>query len=249
MRFDLKHSVFPIIPLRPQGDGTSRVYCDPYEQGSAFFISKDGLFITARHVVGKWSTESYVVMAVHFGLKGKKDCRVLELERHEDLDVAVGLAEKPGPNGWPYPFTIGTSVIGNGSAILTFGYANTRVSPHRDAEGPIDLDDTLQLDMSPRRHAGHVIEHLDRGPLIPGPCYHVSCDPGGGISGGPLIRKRTSCVHGLFVMGLPADGPDCPAAGFALDLRAIVDTWPIAFLGGLTLREYAKEHPGRLSVR
>ncbi len=240
--------MFPILPLRPK-DEEPGVYCDPHEQGSAFFISKGGLFITARHVIDKWSTESHTVIAVHFGLKAKKECRVLELEGHQELDIAVGLAERPGPNGWPYPFTLATSTIGQGSAILMFGYANTSVSPHRDPDGPFDPDATLHLDMHPRRYTGHVVEHLERGPLIPGPCYHISCDPGGGISGGPLIRKRTMHVHGVFVRGLTQDGPDCPQTGFALDLRTIVSSWPIAFLGGLSLREYADKNPGELSIR
>src|SRR5688572_15381068 len=103
MKIDLRHAVFPILPLRPRDDGSDGIYCDPGEQGSAFFISRDGLFLTAKHVVEKWSADSYSVMAVHFGLKGVKHCRVRGLALHDTVDLAIGLAEEPGRGGWPYP--------------------------------------------------------------------------------------------------------------------------------------------------
>lgn len=249
MEFELRHAVFAILPLRPQDEEAPRVYCDPAEQGSAFFISKDGLFLTARHVVNKWSADSYSVIAVHFGLKGQKACRVRELERHPDVDIAVGLAEEPGPSGWPHPFTLSGSRIGDGAAIVTFGYAKTRVSPQRGPDDPVNLDDKLTLDMLPRRYAGHVREYLPRAPLITGPCYHVSCDPGGGISGGPLIRKRTMSVHAIFTAGIPQHEEGGEETGFATDVGTILDDWQIPFLDGLTLRDYASKHPRRLSIR
>ena len=203
MAFELRNAVFPILPLSPDADRPPRVYCDPGDQGSAFFISRDGLFLTAKHVVGRWSTNSYVVMAFDYRLKGHKDCRVQELERHPEMDIAIGIAQQPGPVGW-LPFKLGGSRIGVGSAVFTFGYANSKASPLPDPEGPRHLDEALTLDFYPRKHAGHVVQHLPGWPTLNAPCYVVSCDPGGGISGAPLIRKRTGSVHGMFNTGIPA---------------------------------------------
>jgi hypothetical protein len=248
MKTDLRHSTFPILPLRPDEGNPPRVFCDPAEQGSTFFISRDGLFLTATHVVDKWSVDSYAVIALDFRLKAKKDCRVLELERHPEMDIAIGRAEEPGQNGWP-SLTLSGSRIGNGSAVLFYGYANTEASPRRDPYGRINLDDVLTLNLDPRPHLGHVVEHLVRGPRSNGPCYHVNCDPGGGISGGPLIRKRTQCVHGIFNTAIPGSNESGPASGFALDLAAVLTAWRIHLLEERTLREYADKYPGRVSVR
>ncbi len=70
MKFDLRHAVFPIVPFRYHDDNAERIYCDPGELGSAFFISKDGVFLTAKHVVDKWSVDSYAILAIHMKLKG-----------------------------------------------------------------------------------------------------------------------------------------------------------------------------------
>ncbi len=246
MNVHLKHTVFPILPYRPDG---SRVYCDPEEQGSAFFITKRGFFLTAGHVVNKWSADSYAVVAVHHELKGYKACRVLEICRHAELDIAIGLAELPSSNGWPYPFALGSATLGANAAVYTYGYAKTQPErcPTGDSSG--ELDCSLTLHMHPRPYTGYVIEHLLRGPLIPAPCYHVSCDPGRGISGGPLIRKRTGSVHGVFVSGIPNHEEGGTETGFAMDLGPILDEWRIPVLDSLTLREYANLNPTQLSVR
>jgi hypothetical protein len=131
---------------------------------------------------------------------------------------------------------------------MTFGYAKTKVSPVRTPEVPVNLDDKLTLDMLPRPYTGHVRDHLTKAPLISGACYHVSCDPGGGISGGPLIRKRTMIAHGVFTAGIPNDEEGGEATGFATDLATVLDDWPIPFLDGLSLRAYAHKHPARLSI-
>jgi len=246
--FELRHAVFPILPLRPEDEDTTRVYCAPNDQGSAFFVAKHGVFLTAKHVVKDWSADSYSVIAFHFGVKAHKACRVRQLERHPDVDIAVGLAEKPGSSGWPHPFTLGRSGLRDGDEILTYGYARTTVSPQRSPEGPFNLDDSLTLGMAPQPYSGRIVEHMPRGPLIDGPCYHVSCDPGGGISGGPLIHTRTMRVHGIFTAGIPSHEAGAEETGFAIDLRAVLDEWPIPFLDGLTLRDYARKYPARMSV-
>lgn len=213
------------------------------------FITKQGLFLTARHVVGKWSTDSHVVWALNFRMNGKKDCRVLELERHPDFDIAIGIAEEPGRDGWPDPFTLSSGRIGNRSAVWTYGFANTLATPHRDPNGPINLEDKLTIELDPKVYRGHVVEYLDRGPGLNCPCYHVSFDPGGGISGGPLVRKRTGAVHGIMNAGIPASEVGGAASGFASDLKILLDSWQIGFLGHTSLREYARKNPKELVIR
>lgn len=248
LQHELRHAVFPILPLRRQEGYETRVYCDPADQGTAFFISTGGLFLTAKHVVSRWSADSYTILALHLGLKAMKRCAVQRLERHPELDLAIGWAELPGPSGWPYPFRLGASRVGNKAAILTYGYANTRFSPRRLLDEPVDLDAKLMVELRPKVHKGKVVEYLAKGPMLDGPCYHVATDPGGGISGAPLIRKRTDCVHGLFSTGIPANGSDEQPAGFATCIAGILDTWRIPLLGDRTLHEYAATNPGEITI-
>ncbi len=139
--------------------------------------------------------------------------------------------------------------MGTGSAVLFFGYAGTVVTPRRDLTGEINPDDSLKLDFNPQPHRGHVVDHIPKAPLIGGPCYQVSVDPGGGISGSPLIRQRTGCVHGIFNAGIPATEGAGDATGFVTDVGAFVNSWKISLLEDLTLREYARKSPYRIVVR
>src|SRR5688572_23766298 len=111
----LRYVSFPILPLRADHARAPRVYCDPGEQGSVFFITKDGVFLTAKHVVNKWSVDSYTVIALDFRQGGKKHCAVLALERHPEMDVAIGRADQPGPYGWPCPVTLSGSRVRDGA--------------------------------------------------------------------------------------------------------------------------------------
>jgi hypothetical protein len=237
----LPHAIFPILPIHSSDEeGTRlsepgpRVFCDPHEQGSAFFLSTSGLFLTARHVVEKHDRERYSVMAVQRQTRGFRYCRVTALALHPELDVAVGIAEEPGSSGWPYPFALATQRLGNGSAILEYGYAETQLEIK---EAPsVDELPGLGIGMFPKVYRGRVEERVESAPFIPGPCYRVSCDAGGGMSGGPLIRKRTMRVHGVVSRGArPIDGDPY---GYAVDVVAFVDRWQIPFLDGRTLRDH-----------
>ena len=233
--FVLRHTTFPLLALsRVEGAG-KRVMCDPVEQGSAFFLSRDGLFLTAKHVVSAYDTSSYSVLAVNMRDRVRKFCRVTELARHPELDVAVGRAEWPNEDdGWPFPVTLATGRIGIGASVLVYGYPNTGITV-LDPDG----DKSLGLDFRPQMHAAKIDDYMpDGAPLIKAPCYVVSGDPGGGISGSPLIRKRTGHVHAVVCRGNTTEGAGIASYAVALDVRAFVDGWSISFLGGISLREH-----------
>lgn len=232
--FVLRHSVFPILALMPDDKRPGRRYCAPREQGSAFFLSRDGLFLTARHVVSEFSADSYAVMALNLEKRVNKYCRVTALERHPNFDVAVGLAEVPGEEGWPFPYVLGVRRLGIGASVLQYGYANTGVTTFEE-----DTDERrVAFDYRPRQARMHVEDYLpDGAPLLRGPCYQLSGDLGSGASGSPVVRRRTRAVHAVFCSGSTIDSGEVPSYGFALDVRSFVDDWRIPFLHNRTIRE------------
>lgn len=239
----LAHAVFPVMPIHHEDKRKKRVFADPFEQGTAFFLSTDGLFLTARHVVEKHEPTRHSVIAISRQMRARRFCRVTSLTLHPELDVAIGIAEEPGEDGWPYPFTLATSRVGLGSAVLTYGYAKTGVEERESEED----DPGLGLNFSPRQHKFRVDDYLPKGPLANGPCYLLSRDPGGGVSGGPMIRQRTMLVHAVMSNGsTPLEGEPYM---IAVDVRAFVDDWRIPFLGDDTLREHAQKNPRRLTIR
>lgn len=98
----------------------------------------------------------------------------------------------------------------------------------------------LGLNLRPHLRTERVDDYMpDGAPYIKAPCYTLSGDPGGGISGSPVFRHRTGRVHGVVCRGNTSIDPSSKPYTIALSVRAFVDDWPIPFLDGRSLREHA----------
>lgn len=227
----LLHTAYPLLHLERE-PGTKRVTCDPDEQGTAFMLETDGLFLTAAHVVNRFQATAYTIVVPAWRGHALTLCRVVELERHPQLDLAVGKAEAP-PAGWPQAWRMRDDRLAVGAPVIMFGYARTPRSTYGDPNDP-----ALRLDFLLRPHLAKIDEHLpDGAPFLPAPCYVVSADPGGGISGSPLVDRGSGFVHGVICRGSTPIDPDAKPYSYAIETSAFINDWTISFLGGRTLRE------------
>ena len=93
--------------LRSPGPKAKRSVSSPIlAQGSAFFLSRSGLFMTAKHVVSRYDSPAYSVVAVHRGQRAWSLCPVVQLALHPSIDVAVGIARLANGSDWPHPFLL-----------------------------------------------------------------------------------------------------------------------------------------------
>ena len=123
----LRHAAFPIFATRYKDETRTQVWSEPGLQGTAFFLTTGGVFMTARHVVDSYPASAYSVVAYHFEDRARKLCEVTHLELHPSLDVAIGVAELPGPGGYPHTFALATGALRIDAAVVGFGYAKTKV--------------------------------------------------------------------------------------------------------------------------
>src|SRR5450432_4453147 len=88
----LQRAVAPIVPWRTVAEGL--VSCDPVEQGTAFFITNSGVFLSARHVMvdkdQKDNAPHMSVLVVNHENSTFRVCPVLHVIQHPVLDVAIG---------------------------------------------------------------------------------------------------------------------------------------------------------------
>lgn len=179
---DLGHAIFPIVTQ--QEDGTFIAI------GTGFFVAKNGVFITAAHVVTSVLDEHGNVTGP-FGLfqflpGGQYYVRrIHRVTRHLVADVAVGVAMPMHhkTTGAPMPnkiLRLAATPPPLGSAVSTYAYPKTSIK--RGTPQVIHFE--------PGYFDGSLLEHLPRGRdkvILPGPCYRTSIVIHGGASGGPVI--------------------------------------------------------------
>lgn len=244
-----EYATFPILPMRPKPGTDSGVEGNPDHQGTATILTPDGLFITARHciniafgdkdIVGNraYSMQDYALLIYYREKRAYALKPVVGLSAHPEYDVAIGVAEVPTPGESNYPRTLGlgTSSLGNGAAVLALGFPDTEWN--RTADGT-PAGDQLRMTFGSRCSEGAIAEYRPAGfGLVKAPCYVHTADTPGGMSGGPLLRKRTNLVHGI-ISASAAGG-----YGVAIDVRGFIDSWKVPTLQGMTLREWSRCHP------
>jgi Trypsin-like peptidase domain len=173
-------AIFPIVQM------LSEVKWRPV--GTGFFISTNGLFATARHVVID-STGS--PLPDLFGLQLPADLsrgtlrEIKKLELHSRADVAIGfLFDKPyaesGSQTTNPLFTLTAATPSPGDRILSFAYPNSSSE---------DVDDGTKLLLTGNAMDGAFEEAHPDGRdsvLLPGPCFRTSMHLAPGSSGGPV---------------------------------------------------------------
>jgi hypothetical protein len=194
--------------------------------GTGFFVSKFGLFLTAKHVVEEHmefqngnGLEAWVVVAGEcFGSP------IRDLVLHETADIALGGIAPPRRNDRPVPgFGISLTRIDSarpdiGEKLFTYGYPRTELSREEDV-----LGGTVKIDMNPDYYDGVLIEHHPEGVSIcRWPIYRHSVPIASGLSGGPLLRKATGAAIGINCTGDSTHHEDVEH-GTATDIALALD--------------------------
>ena len=164
--------------------------------GTGFWISRYGLFLTARHVVDELiekDGELTRAYAFHWTQEGKIHLRVIRsVTRLHAADLAIGQADNyvdKFPNA-PLPnrrTKLTTSVPPIGSKVVTFAYPENEVLEFSRDEPPVIRGD---------RFEGVLLRNVTKSdhPFIPYPYLETSIEVRSGASGGPVFDDRGRVV-------------------------------------------------------
>lgn len=227
---------FPIIHWDRPFSAISPASVDT-EHGTAFFVTSTGLFLTAKHVVRDCSPEKpYVILLIDEANANFSRVQVTHISLHPVLDAAVGFARVSAPVP---KFRLGTGRLRRGDLIVTFGYSNTQ---HSEIPSVGEQGKSLILNFRPDFYRGTIEDYYPDGHSIAKgwPVYRHDADILGGISGGPLVHLADSAVYGINCTGFEKYGT-------ATAIDALLD-WPIDFLRGVSLRDFASERPDLLTL-
>jgi hypothetical protein len=221
------------------------------EHGTAFFISADGFFLTAGHVVDgcpEFMPALEVMIMSAFGLARMP---VLFLKRHPTADVALGKAlVDPAEPTKPFAMTLSSRRLEPGADVAVLGAARTETETAFDTDGRPSQRFTFH---GPDYFEGEVLDYLPDGTSIAPrfPTYATSIVPPspvfptlGGASGGPLVAPDSIDVHGIFITG-------SESYSLCTDILPILD-WEVfndEFPRARTLREAAALYPASIKVR
>jgi len=177
--------------------------------GTGFFISDNGLFGSAKHVLMDPFDEDgrakYGIGLFQFIENNIYIPRpILRFSAHPIADVAVGVAapmqnnkiNQPLKN--PYVF-LDFKEVPVGSRAVTYAYP--RFSSTRE-------NDSQEIQFNPTYYDGYIKEYLPNGRdkvFLPGPCYQTSIHMHGGASGGPVFGPD-GLAFGINSTGI--DGTD-----------------------------------------
>jgi hypothetical protein len=161
--------------------------------GTGFFITTNGLFVTARHVLmapfDQRGRQVYPIAIIHFYGENNYLIRpILRCASHPVADVSVGVAAPMTRNSDGTPLTnpvLRLTLVPPSlqARIVTYEYpkySNTTVEGVRC------------INMVPTYYDGDLIEYLETGRdrvLLPGPCYRTSIIIHHGASGGPVFSR------------------------------------------------------------
>ena len=176
-------------------------WLDPQEKsckpvGMAFLVSKDGFFITAKHVL---TLRGKIKNPKLFGVLFIKDKRpyVLTIRNiilHEKADIALGLLENINHQNTECPIeheglNLCPVIPGVGEKVSTCSYY--------DDHNLVYADDDFELKDKIKWTFGTVRKYYPDGRdsyLLPGPCVETSITLNAGLSGGPVLNKKGEII-------------------------------------------------------
>jgi hypothetical protein len=157
--------------------------------GTAFFITTNGIFVTAKHVLmnREGSRPIEPLIAIHFLPNGVYLKRPVINVSINNTDVAIGSLAVATHNATGQavsnPILTLTSKVPEASGIIsTFAYPKSFVK---------DRDSVREIHLETSWHSGYVTEYLANGRdtvFLPGPCYRTTMDILHGASGGPVMN-------------------------------------------------------------
>ncbi len=194
-------AVFPIVQMSDEGPW------DPI--GTGFFISNNGLFATARHVLmdsttSEPSPDLYGIQLIR--RENRAIIRqIIKISSHPSADVAVG-------------FLIDKEFVERGEQTVNKFFSLTSKTPQRDEKvlalafpKPvlISSENAFELRFTSFVYEGVIEEEYPHGRdrhMLPGHCFQTTMNLAGGASGGPVAFGDGS-VFGINSSGIPGLPP------------------------------------------
>jgi hypothetical protein len=195
--------------------------------GTGFYISGDGLFVTARHVVddvldGDRQVAPLVIMHLRSesGLFGPESYLLRPIGQcwlGETADVALGAAARATNNRtgevlshWSWPLSWQAPDIG--ATAATYAFPN-----HSVEETTTDQIFHFAPDLypGPVLEIGEFRDHI----LVPYPYMHVGCHIHAAASGGPVA------IQGVGVVGVNCRFMDPDGPGVVVQIRCLQDAF------------------------
>ena len=159
--------------------------------GTGFFISGNGVFATAKHVLhdvlDAKGQQLHPIVIFQFIPGNQYLIRPVMLGSHNtEADIAIGVLQQATHNETGETLnnktlTLTTNAPKVGEIVATYAYPNT-VSEENES--------VQSLIFSPAYYEGILEEYLVEGrdnSMLPGPCYRTSIIMHGGASGGPVV--------------------------------------------------------------
>lgn len=198
---NLRYAVVPI--LKTNGENAVE------SLGTGFFVSSNGLFVTAKHVlmdvVGKDGLPKAALFVEQF-LPGDKCLHrnIFRFFAHNIADLAIGMLNPMrdrNTNGLLVNSILSLThdVPYVGDPIITFAYPHTEV---------VESGGQNSVYVNPAEYVGGIVETFPNGRdrvMLPSPCYRTNMKIPHGASGGPVFDKKGN-VFGVNSTGI--DGTD-----------------------------------------
>ena len=222
------------------------------EHGTAFFISADGFFLTAGHVVDGYPEFMPALEVMIISAFGLARLPVLSLKRHPVADVALGRAlVDPAERTKPFPMTLSSRRLEPGADVAVLGAAQTETETALDADGQPWQRFKFR---GPDHSEGEVLALTSRTgpPLLRGSRrtprasfrHRRSFQPLGGRAAGLLwLQTQSTCTASSLPEARATRS--APTSFPLLDWEVFDDEFPPA----RTLREAAALYPWRITVR
>lgn len=214
--------------------------------GTAFFLTDDGFFLTAGHVVEECSLVAPAIVVLIFGGPGYAMMPVQFVTRHPTADVALGKT-LVDDGCLPSPMTLSTRRLQQSEAVAVLGYPRSVAIHSPNSEGKV----MSRLRCTPDYFEGQVLDFSPTGVgLSKGAAYVtdiVAPTPAikdlGGASGGPLVASASLHVHGILCSS-SEEYAVCTDIAHALDWEVFENQNGDIF----TIRAMGQRFSGRIRV-